>query len=418
MHGSLPADLTRRDFGAAATGALLAACLPGSARAAAGKRPWPYLMGADVTWIPEDQAVSARYYEDDVEKDPLVILRDAGFNAIKLRLFVDPANGYSKGKPGGPWGGIDSTIAFARRIRAAGMHLSLTLHYSDNWADPQKQAKPAAWASLPFPALVDAVGRHTGETLAAMKGADAAPDLVILGNETTFGMLWPDGRVPLAITTGNPVTDREHMSVTGAGGYDQFAALLRAGTAASRAQLPDVPIALHNHLGRHWGIVRDWMDNLLKRDVRFDATGFSCYQQLAQGDWERTFAKFARRYPSHGFLALEYSSRKRYVNDLVHAHPNGWGSFIWEPTRHQEAIFRKDGESAGEGPRPDLIVQGLNAAEAPGTTPPQAGATIHRRHAGGRYDADPYFLGLYRSMARDYGLKTVSPAPVAADGSP
>ncbi|WP_447726089.1 glycosyl hydrolase 53 family protein [Sphingomonas koreensis] len=418
MRGILPAGLTRRDFGAAAAGAALAAGLPGPARAASGKRPWPYLIGTDVTWIPEDQAVGARYYESGVERDPLAILRGAGFNAIKLRLFVDPANGYSKNKAGGPWGGIDSTIAFARRIRAAGMHLSLTLHYSDNWADPQKQAKPAAWTTLPFPALVEAVHRHTAETLAAMKAADATPDLIILGNETTFGMLWPDGRVPLAIATGNPVTDREHMSVTGAGGYDRFAALLRAGIAASRAQLPGVPVALHNHLGRHWPIVRDWMDNLLARDVRFDATGFSCYQQQAQGDWERTFTEFARRYPDHGFLALEYSSRKRYLNDLVHAHANGWGSFIWEPTRHQEAIFRKDGRSAGEGPRPDLIAQGLNAAEAPGATPPPAGATPDHRHAGGRYDADPAFLDLYRNMARDYGFKAASPAPAITDRRP
>lgn len=404
--------LTRRGFAAAAAGTALAAGLPAAARGRPGPRPWPYLIGADITWVPEDEAIGATYFEDGVRRDPLDILRGAGFNAIKLRLFVDPANGYSKGKAGGPWGGIDSTIAFARRIRAAGMHLSLTLHYSDNWADPQKQAKPAAWAGLPFARLVDAVHRHTDDVLGKMKAAGAAPDLVILGNETTFGMLWPDGRVPLAIPTGNPVTDREHMSAAGAGGYDGFAALLKAGIAASRAQLPHAPVALHNHLGRHWPIVRDWMDNLLKRDVRFDATGFSCYQQQAQGDWECSFAEFARRYPDHGFLALEYSSRKRYVNDLVHAHANGWGSYIWEPTRHQEAIFRKDGASAGEGPRPDLLAQGLNAAEAPGGTPAPA---PRRRDHGGRYDADPEFLELYRTMARDYGLTVPPRAPSSPD---
>lgn len=395
-----PSGLTRRGFGAAVAGATLAAGVP--ARAASGRRPWPYLIGADITWVPEDEAAGASYFENGARKDPLAIFKDAGFNAIKLRTFVDSANGYSRGKPGGPWGSVDSTIAFAKRIRAAGMHLSLTLHYSDNWADPQKQAKPAAWADLPFPRLVDAVHRHTSEVLAAMKAAGAAPDLVILGNETTFGMLWPDGRVPLTIPTGNPVTDKEHLSAPGAGGYDQFALLLKAGIAASRAQLPDVPVALHNHLGRHWEIVRHWTDSLLGRGVRFDALGFSCYQQAAQGDWERTFAAFARRYPDLGFLALEYSSRKRYLNDLVHAHANGWGSYIWEPTRHQEAIFRKDGKSAGEGPRPDLLAQGLNAAEAPGATP--APPARRRRDHGGRYDADPEFLDLYRRMARDYGV--------------
>lgn len=403
------AGLTRRELGAGA-GALLAAGFSGPARAAGAERPWPYLIGADISWLPEDEAAGASYYENGVRRDPLAIFRDAGFNAIKLRLFVDPARGYSKNKPGGPWCGIDQIVDFSRRIKAGGFHLSLTLHYSDTWADPEHQQKPAAWADLPFTKLVDAVHRHTSESLAAMVAAGAAPDMVVIGNETTFGMLWPDGRVPLSIPTGNPVTDSRHRNVPGAGGYDRFAALLKAGLAGAREAVPDAKLVLHNHLGRHWGIVRDWMDNLLARDVRFDATGFSCYQQLAQGDWEKSFAAFVRRYPDHGFLALEYSSRKRYVNDLVHAHPAGWGSFIWEPTRHQEAIFLRDGVNAGEGPRPDLISQGINAAEAPGSTPQPAGAARPAvKDHGGRYDADPGFMTLYRTMARDYGL-TGSPA--------
>ena len=392
--------MTRRELGAAA-GAVFVASLAGQARAAT--TGWPYLIGADVSWIPEDEAAGAIYYKNGVQRDPLAILRDAGFNAIKLRLFVDPANGYSKGRPGGPWCGLEQTIAFARRIKAAGCHLSLTLHYSDTWADPEHQTKPAAWADLPFAALADAVHRHTADSLGAMAAAGVSPDMVVIGNETTFGMLWPDGRVPLSVPTGNPVTDARHRDVPGAGGYDRFAALLKAGLAGAREAAPGAKLVLHNHLGRHWPIVQGWMDNLLERGVSFDATGFSCYQQLAQGDWERCFAEFARSYPDHGFLVLEYSSRKRYLNDLVRAHPQGWGSFIWEPTRHQEAIFLRDGRSAGEGPRPDLIAQGLNSAEAPGSTPPTGAAPPPRRwQRGGRYDADPAFHELYRTMARDY----------------
>ncbi len=396
--------ITRRGLGQSAGAAWLLSLTP-AARAAAGDRPSPYLLGADVSWIPEDEAAGATYYEDGVRKDPLLILRDFGFNAIKLRLFVSPERGYSLGKPHGPgnapWCGIEQTIAFAKRIKAAGFHFSFTLHYSDTWADPQKQAKPADWAALPFAKLVDAVHRHTTEALAALNAANVAPDLVVIGNETTFGMLWPDGRVPLTIPTGNPATDGVHLNVQGAGGYDRFAALLKAGIAGARETTPGAKVALHNHLGRHWPIVQYWTDNLLKRGVRPDAIGFSCYQQAAQGDWQNTFTQFAKRYPDLGFLALEYSSRKRYLNDLVHAQPHGWGSFIWEPTRHQEAIFTKNGVNAGEGAKPDLLSQGANAAEAPGTGP---AAPAHDEDHGGRYDADPKFLALYRTMARDYHL--------------
>jgi hypothetical protein len=384
-------------------GALCVAGLAAPARAKSGARPWPFLIGADISWVPEDEAAGATYYLDGVRKDPLAIFRDAGFNALKLRLFVDPAKGYSKGKPGGPWCGLDQIIDFSRRIKQAGFHLSTTLHYSDTWADPQHQNKPAAWAELPFARLVDTVERYTADTWAALKKAGAAPDLAILGNETTFGMLWPEGRVPLTIRTGNPQTDSVHMNATNAGGYDRFAALLKAAASATRETLPGVPLALHNHLGRHWPIVRHWTDSLIERGVDFDALGFSCYQQAAEGDWERTFAEFTKRYPDKGFFAIEYSSRKRYVNDLVHAHANGWGSYIWEPTRHQEAIFLKDGASAGEGPRPNLLSQGINGAEAPGAAPAPPAPRKPRNH-GGRYDADPTFIRLYQKMAKDYGV--------------
>lgn len=216
-------------------------------------------------------------------------------------------------------------------------------------------------------------------------------------------MLWPEGRVPLTIPTGNPQTDAVHMNVAGAGGYDRFAALLKAAVSATRETLPGVPLALHNHLGRHWPIVRHWTDSLIERGVDFDALGFSCYQQAAEGDWERTFAEFGKRYPDKGFFAIEYSSRKRYLNDLVHAHPNGWGSYIWEPTRHQEAIFLKHGVSAGEGPRPNLLSQGINGAEAPGAAPAPPTPRKPRDH-GGRYDADLNFIRLYQQMAKDYGV--------------
>jgi hypothetical protein len=404
--------ITRRDFGAG-TVALSLAGAAGAAPSREGKRPWPYLIGADISWVPQQESQGAIFFENGEQRDVLAILRDAGFNAIKLRLFVSPENGYSRrgSGPAGPWGGTASSIAFARRIKAAGFHLSVTLHYSDTWADPQHQDKPAAWAKLPFPQLVDAVHAYTSDTLAAFKAAGVSPDLVLLGNETTFGMLWPDGRVPLTIPTGNPDTDKVHMNVPGAGGFDNFAALLKAGIAAARKQLPGVPLAIHNHLGRHWPIVQNWTDNLLRRGVRFDAVGFSCYQQAAEGDWARTFAEFSKHYPRTGFFAAEYSSRKRYLNDLVHSYPNGWGSFIWEPTTHQEAIFSRDGVNAGGGPKPNLLSQGRNGAEAPGSAPvPTAPAVAPpplRRGFGGRYDAIPEFLQLYRDMARDYRLKSL-----------
>ena len=85
-----------------------------------GARPGPFLIGADISWVPEDEAAGARYFVDGVRKDPVLLMRDAGFNAIRLRIFVDPAKGYSKREPDKAWAGLDQTIKLGRRIRQAG----------------------------------------------------------------------------------------------------------------------------------------------------------------------------------------------------------------------------------------------------------------------------------------------------------
>ncbi|MGW8201443.1 glycosyl hydrolase 53 family protein [Sphingomonas bisphenolicum] len=398
----------RRTALATAGLASLGLTLPTKAATRRGTRPGPYLIGADISWIPEDEAAGARYFVDGVQKDPILLLRDAGFNAIRLRIFVDPAKGYAKREPDKAWAGLAQAIMLGRRIREAGLYLVLSFHYSDIWADPEHQGVPAAWEGYDLGQLAKAVDTHTHDTLVAMRAGGAPVDMAVIGNETTFGILWPLGQVQLSTPTGNPVTDANHANVGAVGGFDAFAYLLRAGIAGARRAEPAIAIQLHNHLGRHWPIVREWTDALVARKVDFDVIGFSCYQQRAQGDWATTFAQFVKRYPDKGLLVAEYSSRKRYINDLVHALParHGWGAFIWEPTRHQEAIFDQDGQNAGEGAKPDLIAQGLNSAEAPGGIAGQQAVALQPEPTGpmghgGDYVANP-LLDIYRQMAKDY----------------
>lgn len=401
--------LRRRD----ALGLLALPVLPVPVFAAGkgGARPGPYMLGADISWVPEDEAAGARYYAGGVRRDPIEILSDAGFNYIRLRMFVNPSRGYSAPDPERAWGGLQQTIRLGRRVKAAGMGLALSFHYSDTWADPEHQAVPEAWRDLDLPNLARAVETHTRDSLRAMRAGGAPVDMAVIGNEITFGMLWPHGRVKLISPTGNPVTDANHRDIGPVGGFDALALLLRAGIAGAKAADPAILVQLHNHLGRHWKIVQEWTDALISRNVAFDVLGLSCYQQLTQGDWENTFTNFIRRYPDKGLLVAEYSSRKRYLNDLVHDLPGkrGWGTFIWEPLRHQEAVFDLDGRNAGGGPKPDLLSQGLNDAEAPGGTVPQSPPPAPkpwpiRMGRGGNYVANSLF-DEYRRMALDYGLR-------------
>src|ERR1700734_9761 len=71
----------------------------------------------------------------------------------------------------------------------------LDYHYSDTWADPQKQRKPSHWANLTFEQLTKTLYNYTRDTLRAFVEQDTIPQYIQIGNEITYGMLWPDGHL-------------------------------------------------------------------------------------------------------------------------------------------------------------------------------------------------------------------------------
>jgi arabinogalactan endo-1,4-beta-galactosidase len=260
------------------------------------------------------------------------------------------------------------------------MGILLDFHYSDNWADPGKQTKPLAWENFTVPQLADAVHEHTKNVLTALKEQGTPPQMVQIGNEITNGLLWPEGNT-------------QH--------FDDFATIIKAGIAAAREVDPSIKIILHHDKGRDNSKMRWWMDNLLARDVKFDIIGMSCYAQAHEGDWKNNFDDLAKRYPQFDLLVCEYSSRKRYVNDLMWNTPDkkGLGTFIWEPTRHKEAIFDQDGHNTGGGD-PYYFVATQPSATRPTTRPTTMRWRIDR---GGRYDTNAY-IDVYPQMAKDYGV--------------
>jgi arabinogalactan endo-1,4-beta-galactosidase len=227
--------------------------------------------------------------------------------------------------------------------------------------------------------------------------------MVQIGNEVSDGMLFPDGR---------------------RSNFDNFAALVKAGIAGAKEADPSVKIVLHHHLGRSNARMREWLDNFIRRGTDFDIIGMSCYAQAQEGDWKTNFDDLAQRYPDKGLIVVEYSARKRFINDLMFNTPDrkGLGTFIWEPTRHREALFDKDGKNAGGGQPSNFTTdEGINQgarltrtnAPAPANTDSNAAAyrrlgtnetaraEWRKRRFGGRYDVNE-LMDLYPQMSRDY----------------
>lgn len=293
---------------------------------AARARPVEKMIGADISFLPQLEDRGIRFSDKGVEKDAIEILKMHGFNYVRLRIFNDPArdSGYS---PGRGFCDLEHTKQMAKRVKAAGLKLLLDFHYSDYWADPGKQYKPAAWEGLSFPELKNALYDYTKKVMEELKAQGTTPDMVQVGNEINHGIVWPDGNVSQ---------------------IDQTAQLLRAGTAAVKAVDPTVVMMLHVALGGQHHESVFFIDNMLARGVHFDVIGQSYYPKWhgTLADLENNLKDLAQRYEKD-VIVVEYSAMKEPVHRIAFDLPGGRGkgTCIWEPLNTWEKIFDKEGKA-------------------------------------------------------------------------
>ncbi len=292
-----------------------------------------FIIGADVSWVQQQGEQGIRFSDHGVQKDIFSILKDHGFNWIRLRVFYDPRveHGYSnKG-----YCDLDHTLLMAKRIKAAGMGFLLDFHYSDTWADPGHQIKPAGWVNLHGADLEKALHDYTKDVLTALKKQGAAPDMVQIGNEISNGFLWPDGEVWKS------------------GKWDVFCGLIKAGIAGTREVDPSTKIMLHLALGGQNGQSRAFLDKALAQGVEFDVVGQSYYPRWhgTLADLKSNLTDLAGRY-KQSIIVVEYSvPNVRQINDTVRNLPDGkgLGAFIWEPTSSRRpALFDNKGNAKPE----------------------------------------------------------------------
>ena len=309
----------------------------GSGGTAGGSTAGPsFYIGADVTFE-ETQP-------DATRANLLTTMKAHGFNAIRLRTFVDPkaSDGYDKTNG---YADTAHTAAFGKQIKDAGMALLVDFHYSDNWADPGKQCVPIAWQSFTsIEQMSAALHDYTKDAITKLIAAGARPDMVQIGNETTPGMLMhrcDSGGQP---TGTNPVSGSTSS-------WANLGALLKAGVDAVKEVDPTILTSFHIDRGGDKASDADgaaletstwWLTNATKY-VTPDAFGESCYQRY-QGDpndaaatkasWTSTFAGLASKFPTIKFFAAEYGPMQTEINDVLFDMPNqrGIGTFNWEPT--------------------------------------------------------------------------------------
>lgn len=146
------------------------------------ENPITFIRSADLSFLPEvRQSGLTLYNREGKAEDMLRTLQNAGMNTIRLRLWHQPSEAVSS---------FETVKTFANEAQALKLKVLLSVHYSDTWADPGHQAKPALWNQLGLTQLADSVFSYTQKIMRQIQ-----PDYIQIGNEINGGFLWPEGAV-------------------------------------------------------------------------------------------------------------------------------------------------------------------------------------------------------------------------------
>ena len=225
-------------------------------------------VGGDISLLPSYEENGTKYLDKDGRtiSDVIAFSADNGLNAMRVRLFVDPANASSVDKGQGVRQDLDYVKALGKRIKDAGMAFLLDFHYSDSWADPSKQWTPKAWLGLSDSELAQKVYDYTKDCLQQLVAAGAAPDFIQTGNEISYGMLW-----------GAQGTKANRCYNGNAANWPRFTTLLKQAGKACREVCPDARIILHTERLANTGVLTNFYNQMKSANVDYDIIGTSYY---------------------------------------------------------------------------------------------------------------------------------------------
>ena len=280
-----------------------------------------FAKGADVSWITQMEDDGQKFYNSNgTEMDGLELLKSLGVNAIRLRAWVDPT-------ASGGWCGTTDLVNKAVRAKNLGMKIMVDLHYSDWWADPGKQNKPASWIAQDFNMLKTSVYNYTVDVMNALKTSGITPEWVQVGNETNDGMLWPDGKASANMTN--------------------FAQLVNEGYDAVKSVSASSKVIVHISNGFDNNLFRWIFDGLKSNNAKWDVIGMSLYPSPA--NWSTlndqcvaNMNDMASRYDKEimvcevGMSWDQPGACNAFLTDLINKTKSvpgdkGLGVFYWEP---------------------------------------------------------------------------------------
>lgn len=245
-------------------------------------------IGIDISFVKQIYDAGGHYYNKDGEEENLFkIIKDAGYNTVRIKEFVDPYNYEIGDEPvtyGGGTNDLETNLWIAKFANLYDLDIMIDLHYSDFYADPDKQIIPKAWADATSSSeMITYISNYTKETLQAYKDAGIDVTYVQIGNETTTGLLWQKPGADYSYLTGdNPgyTTNRTTASTSIGGNYynstTNFVNYINAGVTAAKSVFSNIQTIVH--VAREYTYTSFYTSyyNTLK-DVDYDIIGISGY---------------------------------------------------------------------------------------------------------------------------------------------
>ena len=162
-----------------------------------------FARGADISSFLALYEAGVRFYGfDGTEQSMFQTLADAGFNYVRIRVWVDPyvdvyVNGPGSATEKRPFGGgtvdVDAAIEMGTLAAQAGLYTKIAFHYSDMWADPGKQFVPRAWAGTTNAQRHQMLYDYTYDAVLRMLESGVMLGTVSIGNETNGSMAGMSG---------------------------------------------------------------------------------------------------------------------------------------------------------------------------------------------------------------------------------
>ena len=224
-------------------------------------------VGGDISLLPKYEANGAIYRDASgtrITGGMLNYFKAQGWNAMRVRLFVDPSKASAAHKGEGVCQDLEFVKALGKQIKDAGLAFMLDFHYSDTWTDPGKHSTPSAWTSTNPDELATTLYNYTKDCLNELVAAGATPDFVQPGNEITYGMLWP---------TGHCYPDGGNHS---GGTFANFAKYLTAGIQAIREVCPGAKVVIQTEMSKASNVI-NFYNTLKKYTNDYDIIGISYY---------------------------------------------------------------------------------------------------------------------------------------------